>query len=61
MTQFNEIASIANSFPIVGRAIFTDETSNGVRNAAKVVIKSATLFETAFRGITFLGYLFSCD
>jgi hypothetical protein len=49
-TQLRETASIANSFPIVGRATFTDEPSNGVMKPASTAIARTILWSMAGKG-----------
>jgi hypothetical protein len=46
-TQLNKTASIANSFPIDGSAMVTEEPMKGVRKEAKVATNKADLLFTA--------------
>jgi hypothetical protein len=41
--QLNKIASIKNSFPIVGSAMFIDEPIKGTRKAANVAASNADI------------------
>ena len=44
--QFSRTASIENSFPILGSAIFTEELIKGVRKEASVATNKAPLLFT---------------
>ncbi|MEM3451132.1 MAG: hypothetical protein QW830_01835 [Nitrososphaerales archaeon] len=46
VTQPNKIASVANSFPIRGRAILIEDIMKGARKEAKVVTSNPTLLFT---------------
>lgn len=50
VTQLSKTASMANSLPIEGRAMLTEEIINGARKEAKVATSNATLlFKLLFK------------
>jgi hypothetical protein len=58
-TQLNRKASMANSLPIVGRAMLTAEMSKGVIKAASVTMnKTALLSSAAFNELNLLPVLY---
>ncbi|OIP30742.1 MAG: hypothetical protein AUK23_08075 [Deltaproteobacteria bacterium CG2_30_43_15] len=53
-TQLNKTASMANSFPIEGRAMLTEEPIKGVRKDARVATSKAELLSTPLSIFIFL-------